>query len=112
MHPKTESPGLTPPTLTSQMRGRGREVQAVLELLASVAVGRSAILQVDGAPGIGKSRLLTEAQARATDRGFSLATGYAGGLPPSLPLAQLFAGLDVEPPRCVVAGEPSNRSEV
>jgi DNA-binding CsgD family transcriptional regulator len=81
-----------------RLRGRLGELKAVSGLLDSVATGHGAILLVDGAPGIGKTRLLSAAEERATHDGFSLASAHADELPRPLPLAPLFSGLDLEPP--------------
>jgi DNA-binding CsgD family transcriptional regulator/predicted ATPase len=101
-----------PPELMSHLRGRVREWKSVLGLLDSAATGRSAILLVDGAPGIGKTRLLAAAQERAADYGFSLARAHADELPKPLPLAPLFDGLDVGPPGSLDGRGPSTRTEV
>jgi DNA-binding CsgD family transcriptional regulator len=81
-----------------RLRGRLGELKAVAGLLDSVATGHGAILLVDGAPGIGKTRLLAAAEERATHNGFSLASAHADELPRPLPLAPLFSGLDLAPP--------------
>ncbi|TCC08415.1 helix-turn-helix transcriptional regulator [Kribbella soli] len=81
-----------------RLRGRLGELKSVSCLLESVASGHGAILLVDGAPGIGKTRLLSAAEERATHHGFSLASAHADELPRPLPLAPLFSGLDLEPP--------------
>src|SRR3954468_5692463 len=47
------------------LRGRDRELEVIGEGLASAAAGRGGVLLVDGAPGVGKSRLLAEAAAMA-----------------------------------------------
>ncbi|MFC6160265.1 helix-turn-helix transcriptional regulator [Kribbella jiaozuonensis] len=81
-----------------RLRGRVGELKSVGSLLDSVATGCGAILLVDGAPGIGKTRLLDAAEERATHHGFSLASAHADELPRPSPLAPLFSGLDLEPP--------------
>jgi DNA-binding CsgD family transcriptional regulator len=69
-------------------------------------------MQVDGAAGVGKTRLLAEAEGWAADLGFSLATGHTGDLPEALRLARLSAGVDGEPPREVEAGARPVPSEM
>jgi DNA-binding CsgD family transcriptional regulator len=101
-----------PPAFTGRLRGRVREWKSVLGLLDSAATGRSGILLVDGAPGIGKTRLLAAAQDLAADHGFSLARAHADELPKPLPLAPLFAGLGVGPPGNLDGRGPSTRTEV
>ena len=56
-----------------RLRGRGAEWRSVLRLLDATASGRGGLLLVDGAPGTGKSRLLTAAEDRAAYQGFTLA---------------------------------------
>ncbi|MFF0268314.1 AAA family ATPase [Kribbella sp. NPDC004536] len=77
-----------------RLRGRSGELRAVAGLLDSVETGHRAILLVDGAPGIGKTRLLAAAEERATQNGFSLVSAHAD----ELPLAAVFSGLDLTPP--------------
>src|ERR1041384_1235598 len=51
--------------LRSPIRGRDTEVARLGEQLAHLRSGRGAIVVIDGAPGMGKSRLLGEAAAPA-----------------------------------------------
>ncbi|MFF0341262.1 AAA family ATPase [Kribbella sp. NPDC004875] len=81
-----------------RLRGRSGELKAVAGLLDAAATGHEAILLVDGAPGIGKTRLLAAAEKRAKDDGFSVVSAHAGELPRPLPLAPLFSGLVLAPP--------------
>ena len=83
---------------TDRLRGRVGELKSVANLLDSAATGHGAILLVDGAPGIGKTRLLAAAEDQATHHGFSLARAHADEIPRPLPLAPLFAGLNLAPP--------------
>ncbi|MEV6894760.1 AAA family ATPase [Kribbella sp. NPDC051137] len=85
-------------TPDSRLRGRLGELKLVADLLESVATGCGSILLVEGAPGIGKTRLLAAAEERATHDGFSLARAHPGEAPRSLPLATLFSGLDLARP--------------
>lgn len=52
--------------------GRVRELDSVEQLLDGVSTGRGAVLAVEGAPGIGKTRVVQEAVERASTRGFSV----------------------------------------
>jgi len=79
------------PVGPARLRGRAREWESVLGLLDSAAIGRGGIMLVDGAPGIGKTRLLTAAEDSATDHGFSLARARPAEVPQEAPL---FAGLE------------------
>src|SRR5215472_16080775 len=47
------------------IRGREGELKAIGALIAAVAQGRGGVLVIEGPPGIGKSRLLTEVLALA-----------------------------------------------
>ncbi|MGW6281351.1 LuxR C-terminal-related transcriptional regulator [Kribbella sp. NPDC055071] len=79
----------TPRPSTGRLRGRVGEFKSVLDLLDTAAAGHSAILVVDGAPGIGKTRLLAAAEDQATHDGFSLARADADEVLPRHRLARL-----------------------
>ncbi|WP_177233220.1 AAA family ATPase [Streptomyces sp. Ag109_O5-10] len=55
-----------------RLRGRDREIAAVREALVAVRGGRGACVVVEGAPGVGKSRLLAELDGRARRCGFDV----------------------------------------
>ncbi|MEU5314117.1 AAA family ATPase [Streptomyces sp. NPDC021562] len=55
-----------------RLRGRDREIAAVREALSAVRDGRGACVVVEGAPGVGKSRLLAELDERARRCGFDV----------------------------------------
>ncbi|WP_060900795.1 AAA family ATPase [Streptomyces mirabilis] len=55
-----------------RLRGRDREIAAVREALVTVRAGRGACVVVEGAPGVGKSRLLAELDERAQRCGFDV----------------------------------------
>ncbi|MFC5262353.1 AAA family ATPase [Kribbella qitaiheensis] len=95
-----------------RLRGRLGELKSVVDLLDSVATGHGAILLVDGAPGIGKTRLLAAAEDRARHHGFSLARAHADELPRPLPLAPLFSGLDLAPPGGTQARAPATQGQM
>jgi DNA-binding CsgD family transcriptional regulator len=59
------------------MRGREKELEAVLGMIRAAETGRGGVLLVEGEPGIGKSRFLEEAAAAASARGFTVAWGQA-----------------------------------
>ena len=53
---------------TPPIRGRAGELKVIGALVAALAQGRGGALIIEGPPGIGKSRLLTEVMALA-DKG-------------------------------------------
>ncbi|UXY24273.1 AAA family ATPase [Streptomyces cynarae] len=74
----TDAPGDRPPgpgdrAVTGlRLRGRDREITAVREALEAVRGGRGACVVVEGAPGVGKSRLLAELAELARRFGFDV----------------------------------------
>jgi DNA-binding CsgD family transcriptional regulator len=85
------------------LRGRVREVAAIEEALRGVLGGQGMIVVVEGAPGIGKSRLLAEAHRSAVHEGYGVAAGRAdemGAVAPLTPLlGALASGADPVVPR-------------
>lgn len=63
-----------------RLRGRGREMAAVREALDAVRTGRGACVVVEGAPGVGKSRLLAELDDMARRSGFDVVSVRADEL--------------------------------
>ena len=51
------------------IRGRAGELEVIEALIAAVAHGRGGVLVIEGPPGIGKSRMLTEVLALAEKAG-------------------------------------------
>jgi DNA-binding CsgD family transcriptional regulator/tetratricopeptide (TPR) repeat protein len=76
------------------MVGRGREWRAVEQVLARLAVGRPAVLEVTGEPGIGKTRLLDELTRAAGRRGYAVARGGADEGDRDIPYAAITHALD------------------
>ncbi|GAA3658753.1 helix-turn-helix transcriptional regulator [Streptomyces iranensis] len=62
------------------LRGRDREIAAVREDLEAVLAGRGARVVVEGAPGVGKSRLLAELDGMARRSGFDVVSVRADEL--------------------------------
>lgn len=84
---------------TLPIRGRADELNEVGALVAAVAQGRGGVLVVDGPPGIGKSRLLTEALTLAEKNGVRTLYGEAFEYQQSVPFFSLFmATLRADPP--------------
>jgi DNA-binding SARP family transcriptional activator len=79
--------------------GRDAELRTVDELLAGTATGRGRLLLVSGSPGIGKSALLRELAARATQAQLvGAGTGVDGEAPPVfLPWAQILRAIAAAP---------------
>ena len=50
---------------TPPIRGRAAELKVIGALVAALVQGRGGVLVIEGPPGIGKSRLLTEVMALA-----------------------------------------------
>jgi DNA-binding NarL/FixJ family response regulator len=63
-----------------RLRGRDREIVAVREALDAVRGGRGACVVVEGAPGVGKSRLLAELDEMARRSGFDVVSVRADEL--------------------------------
>jgi DNA-binding CsgD family transcriptional regulator len=74
-------PGEPPGPAARTMRGREREWDGVLGLLAAVEAGRPGVLLVEGEPGTGRSLLLEEAVRSAAARGVSIAADRTGEPP-------------------------------
>ncbi|MER7680173.1 AAA family ATPase [Streptomyces sp. NPDC096934] len=63
-----------------RLRGRDREITAVREALDTVRGGRGACVVMEGAPGVGKSRLLAELDGTARRSGFDVVSVRADEL--------------------------------
>ncbi|SEU47477.1 AAA family ATPase [Nonomuraea wenchangensis] len=90
------------------MRGRDREWRLVDGLLQKLRGGGGGTLLVDGEPGSGKSRLLAEAVAEASERGVGVVQGRVEELGELAPCSMLLKalGLRSEPE----GGDGSTRS--
>src|SRR4051794_7431069 len=75
-----------------QLVGRGRE-QA---LLVDALDGPAGLIEVCGEPGIGKSRLLRELHARASDRGHLVLDGRGAEFETSVPFGMFVDAIDGE----------------
>ncbi len=75
---------------TPPIRGRAGELKVIGALVTAVAHGRGGVLVIEGPPGIGKSRLLTEVMALADKGGVRTLFGEAFEYQQSVPFFSLF----------------------
>ena len=86
---------LAPPPI----RGRAGELTVIGALVTALVAGRGGVLVIEGPPGIGKSRLLTEVMALADKSGVRTLFGEAFEYQQTVPFFSLFmATLRAEPP--------------
>ena len=85
--------------VTPPIRGRTAEQKLIGTLVTAVAKGRGGVLVIEGPPGIGKSRLLTEVLALADESGVRTLFGEAFEYQQTVPFFSLFmATLRADPP--------------
>ncbi|OBH91555.1 LuxR family transcriptional regulator [Mycobacterium scrofulaceum] len=85
--------------ITPPIRGRADELKTVGARVNAVARGRGGVLVIEGPPGIGKSRLLTEVLLLAEKAGVRALFGEAFEYQQTVPFFSLFmATLRAEPP--------------
>ncbi len=85
--------------VTPPIRGRADELKLIGALVTAVAQGRGGVLVIEGPPGIGKSRLLTEVLALADKCGVRTLFGEAFEYQQTVPFFSLFmATLRADPP--------------
>src|ERR1700741_3103969 len=72
------------------IRGRAGELKVIGALVTAVAQGRGGVLVIEGPPGIGKSRLLTEVMALADKGGVRTLFGEACEYQRAVPFFALF----------------------
>src|ERR1700751_5727106 len=81
------------------IRGRSGELKVIGARMTAVAQGRGGVLVIEGPPGIGKSRLLTEVLALADKAGVRTLFGEAFEYQQTVPFFALFmATLHADPP--------------
>jgi DNA-binding CsgD family transcriptional regulator/tetratricopeptide (TPR) repeat protein len=86
-------------TALTPIRGRSAELKIVGELIAATAARRGGVLVIEGPPGIGKSRLLTEVITEAERAGVRYLFGEAFEYQQAVPFFPLFmATLGADPP--------------
>ena len=85
--------------VTPPIRGRAGELKLIGALVTAVAQGRGGVLVIEGPPGIGKSRLLTEVLALADKCRVRTLFGEAFEYQQTVPFFSLFmATLNADPP--------------
>ncbi|MFG1930753.1 AAA family ATPase [Mycobacterium sp. NPDC048908] len=85
--------------VTPPIRGRADELRVIGALVSAVASGHGGVLVLEGPPGIGKSRLLTEVLRLADNTGVRALFGEAFEYQQSVPFFSLFmATLRADPP--------------
>ena len=87
------------------LRGRETELASLGELADSLRAGACGVVVVEGAAGIGKSRLLAEARSRAAAGGLLVAAGGADELDQVTPWAPLLGALGSSEPPVLASGE-------
>ena len=84
---------------TPPIRGRAGELKVIGALVTALVGGRGGVLVIEGPPGIGKSRLLTEVMALADKGGVRTLFGEAFEYQQTVPFFSLFmATLRADPP--------------
>ena len=84
---------------TPPIRGRADELKVIGALVTALVQGRGGTLVIEGPPGIGKSRLLTEVMALADKSGTRTLFGEAFEYQQTVPFFALFmATLRADPP--------------
>src|SRR5277367_3191863 len=85
--------------VTPPIRGRADELKVIGALVTALGQGRGGVLVIEGPPGIGKSRLLTEVMALADKCGVRTLFGEAFEYQQTVPFFALFmATLGADPP--------------
>jgi DNA-binding CsgD family transcriptional regulator len=85
--------------VTPPIRGRADELKVIGALVTALAQRRGGVLVIEGPPGIGKSRLLTEVMALADKSGVRTLFGEAFEYQQTVPFFSLFmATLGADPP--------------
>lgn len=82
--------------VSDRLVGRSREREVLLDELEAALAGRGRIVMVEGAPGIGKSRLLGELAGDAAWRGFTVLWGACDESSASVPYSAVRRALEPE----------------
>src|SRR6476620_4558214 len=84
--------------MTPPIRGRAGELKVIGALLTALSQGRGGVLVIEGPPGIGKSRLLTEVMALADKSGVRTLFGEAFEYQQTPFFSLFMATLRADPP--------------
>ena len=76
--------------MTPPIRGRAGELKVIGALVTALVQGHGGVLVIEGPPGIGKSRLLTEVMALADKSGVRTLFGEAFEYQQTVPFFSLF----------------------
>jgi DNA-binding SARP family transcriptional activator/DNA-binding CsgD family transcriptional regulator len=98
--PAAPAPVEKPRPASSTLVERDREVALLDSLLAEASVGEGRAVLIEGPPGIGKSRLLTEFRRHANTQGAMVLNARAGELERDFPFGvvrQLFEAVVADP---------------
>ncbi len=109
--PRTTAAAPAPAPSPSGLVERDREVALLDRLLAGAAAGEGRAVLVEGPPGIGKSRLLTELRRRAAGAGAVVLNARAGELETEFPFGvvrQLFEAAVGDPRALAGAAAPAH----
>ena len=100
MRPSTDRFDVGAPRLaTPPIRGRAGELKVIGALVTALVQGHGGVVVIEGPPGIGKSRLLTEVMALADKGGVRTLFGEAFEYQQAVPFFSLFmATLRADPP--------------
>ena len=99
MRPSTGRFDVSQRLVTPPIRGRVDELEAIGASVTALMQGHGGVIVIDGPPGIGKSRLLTELMALADKSGVRTLFGEAFEYQQTVPFFSLFmATLRADPP--------------
>ncbi len=99
MGPSTGLSDVSGQLATPPIRGRAGELKVIGALVTALMQGHRGVLVIEGPPGIGKSRLLTEVMALADKGGVRTLFGEAFEYQQTVPFFALFmATLRADPP--------------
>ena len=99
MGPSTGLSDVSGQLATPPIRGRAGELKVIGALVTALVQGHGGVLVIEGPPGIGKSRLLTEVMALADKSGVRTLFGEAFEYQQTVPFFALFmATLRADPP--------------